>query len=172
MNMSRWYSCAIATLLISAAPVAAFAQHEHEGAHQAHETGGAMVGQLQLDHDKKWPTDASLRSGMANIRTAFEADHAAIHAGKESDAAYATLADRIEQDVNRIVANCRLPPAADAQLHLVVADLLQGVGLMRGGDPAWSRHDGAALVHGALNAYGKYFDDAKWSQALTPTLSH
>jgi len=172
MKMSRWYRCAIATLLVSTAPVAAYAQHEHEGAHQMHEGSGAMVSQLQLDHDQKWPTDESLRSGMANIRTAFEADHPAIHAGKESDAAYAALADRIEQDVNRIVASCRLPPAADAQLHLVVADLLQGVGLMRGGDPARSRHDGAALVHGALNAYGKYFDDPQWSAALTPTLSH
>jgi len=30
---------------------------------------------------------------------------------------------------------------------------------MRGQDPQRTRHDGAALVHGALIAYGKYFDD-------------
>lgn len=53
--------------------------------------------------------------------------------------------------------------AADANLHYVIADLLQGVSLMRGTDPARSRHDGAALVHGALLAYGKYFDDPGWA---------
>ena len=168
MNVSRWCCSAISTVLIAATPLTAVAQHEHEGAHPMHDRGGAMVSQLQLDHDQKWPTDESLRAGMASIRAAFEADHAAIHAGTESDDAYATLAGRIEQDVNKIVATCRLPPAADAQLHLVVADLLQGVGLMRGGDPARSRHDGAALVHGALVGYGKYFNDPA---ALTPALS-
>jgi hypothetical protein len=34
---------------------------------------------------------------------------------------------------------------------------------MRGQDPARTRHDGAALVHGALIAYGKYFDDPGWT---------
>jgi hypothetical protein len=164
MKISRWYGFAIAALLISALPPGAMAQPAHEGAHATHGGAGAMVDNLQLDEGKKWATDASLRSGMANIRAAFDADHPAIHAGQESNAAYAALAGRIEQEVNRIVASCRLPPAADAQLHLVVADLMQGVGLMRGADPAKSRHDGAARVHGALNAYGKYFDDPEWAQ--------
>jgi hypothetical protein len=99
---------------------------------------------------------------MAAIRAAFDADHPAIHAGRQSDAQYEALAGRIEQSVNSIVANCKLPAAADAQLHYVVGDLLQGVALMRGGDPARSRHDGAARVHGALLAYGRYFDDPTW----------
>ncbi len=140
----------------------ALAQQEHQ--HQ-HGQATAAVGQLQLDAGRKWPTDASLRSGMAQIRTAFDADHPAIHAGKESDAQYEALAARIESQVNDIVKNCKLPPAADANLHYVIADLLQGVSLMRGQDPAHTRHDGAALVHGALIAYGKYFDDPGWTAA-------
>jgi len=58
-----------------------------------------------------------------------------------------------------MVKNCHLPTAADENLHFIIADLLQGVSLMRGTDPERSRHDGAALVHGALNAYGKSFRD-------------
>ncbi len=50
---------------------------------------------------------------------------------RKSDAQYDALASRIEARVNFIVANCRLPPAADANLHYVIADLLQGVNLMR-----------------------------------------
>jgi hypothetical protein len=99
---------------------------------------------------------------MAAINAAFAADHPAIHAGHETDAQYDALAGRIEAQIESIVANCKLPPAADASLHLVIADLMQGVSVMRGGDPERTRHDGAALVHGALEAYGTYFDDPGW----------
>jgi hypothetical protein len=55
-------------------------------------------------------------------------------------------------------------PAADANLHYVIADLLRGAGLMRGQDPERSPNDGAALVHGALGAYGRYFDDPSFAR--------
>lgn len=140
---------------------AASARSQHEPGHE-HDASAAAVAQLQLDGGKRWPTDASLRQGMAGIHAAFQADHAAIHAGTATHAQYDALAGRIESQVTSIVANCKLPPAADANLHFVVADLLQGVGLMRGQDPARTRHDGAALVHGALRAYGQFFDDPDW----------
>jgi len=141
-----------------AAPMAmAMAEPEH-GHEHSHDHAQAAVGQLKLDDGRKWATDAPLRTGMAAIQSAFEAEHAAIHAGTATDAQYESLAGRIEAEVNSIVANCRLPPAADTNLHYVIADLLQGVRLMRGGDPARTRHDGAALVHGALRAYDEYFD--------------
>jgi hypothetical protein len=149
----------VATLAACLFAVTAAAQTQHEHMHQS---SAAAIAQLQLDQGKKWPTDPSLRSGMAAIQAAFDADHPAIHAGKETDAQYAALAGRIEAQVQGIVANCQLPPAADANLHYVIADLLQGVSLMRGEDPQRSRHDGAALVHGALRAYPKYFDDQGW----------
>jgi len=143
--------------LASVLPAVAQTAHEHE-----HQHAGAAVANLQLDAGHKWVTDASLRSGMAAIRSAFDADHPAIHAGKETDAQYEALAARIESQVNDIVKTCNLPAAADANLHLVIAALLQGASLMRGKDPARTRHDGAALVHGALIAYGKYFEDPAW----------
>ena len=146
--------------LLAATPSVVLAQHEHQ--QQETHGSGSAVAQLQLKDGQKWQTDAPLRLGMANIRAAFDADHPAIHAGKQTDDQYAALATRIDQQVKSIVANCRLPADADANLHLVVADLLQGVSLMRGEDTARSRHDGAALVHGALKAYGQYFDDPAW----------
>lgn len=147
-------------VLLAAFATGAPAQQEHQHQHQhMHAMGKGAVAQLQLDAGKKWPTDPSLRQGMANIRAAFDADHPAIHAGTETHAQYEALATRIEKEVNSIVANCKLPGAADAQLHFVIADLLQGVSLMRGQDAERSRHDGAALVHGAVNGYAKFFDD-------------
>jgi hypothetical protein len=159
MHLPRSMVRLVAMLAACFFALTAAAQAEHEHMHQS---SAAAIAQLQLDQGKKWPTDPSLRSGMAAIQAAFDADHPAIHAGQETDAQYAALAGKIEAQVQGIVANCKLPPAADANLHYVIADLLQGVSLMRGEDPKRSRHDGAALVHGALTAYPKYFDDPGW----------
>jgi hypothetical protein len=148
--------------LLAAFATGASAQQEHQ---HMHAMGKGAVAQLQLDAGKKWPTDLSLRQGMASIRAAFDADHPAIHAGTETPAQYEALAARVEKEVNSIVANCKLPAAADAQLHFVIADLLQGVALMRGQDAERSRHDGAAMVHGALNGYAKFFDDPSLAPA-------
>jgi hypothetical protein len=156
MTIRDFAFCACLIGLIALAP-SARAQHEHD---HARGTATAAVARLQLDGDRKWPTDPPLRNGMAAIHAAFETDHPAIHAGEETNAQYEALASRIESQVNTIVANCKLPPAADANLHYIVADLLQGVSLMRGQDPKRTRHDGAALVHGALRGYGQYFDDS------------
>lgn len=171
MSKFRFPLAIAGSVLLGVASFAAPAQPAHEHEH-AHATGTALVGKLELNAGKPWPTDAPLRSGMAAIRAAFDTDHPAIHEGRESDAQYEALAGRIEREVNSIVANCKLPAEADAQLHYVVGDLLQGVALMRGGDPEKSRHDGAARVHGALLAYGKYFDDPGWSKKAEPGTSH
>lgn len=165
---------ALLTLLALSAPLAVLAQDvDHSKHSEGHgPAASALVSRLELNQGKRWPTDASLREGMAAIRVAFDADHERIHAGKQTDAQYDALAARIDEQVQGIVAHCKLPPDADAQLHYIVGDLLQGVGLMRGSDPALSRHDGAARVHGALRAYGKYFDDPTWPPEATPHARH
>jgi hypothetical protein len=160
-NRAARLACLLGTGMLGLAnglPAAAQTAHEHE-----HQHANAAVTHLQLDAGRKWATDAPLRSSMAAIRGAFDADHAAIHAHRETDVEYEALAARIESQVNDIVRNCKLPPEADANLHHLIADLSQGAALMRGQDPARTRHDGAALVHGALIAYGKYFDDPEWT---------
>ena len=171
--MTRLTTVSVALLLVAASacvPAAnAASQPEHE---HAHDTGAALVSKLELDQGKPWPTDAALREGMAAIRNAFDADHGRIHAGEQTDAQYDALAARIETQVGGIVAACKLPAAADTQLHYVVGDLLQGVALMHGQDPAQSRHAGAARVHGALLAYPEYFDDPAWRSGSDPAPGH
>jgi hypothetical protein len=151
----------VAALATLATTTTVRAQHEHQQGHE-HDAASAAVASLKLDGNRKWPTDASLRAGMAGIHAAFEADHPAIHAGTETNEQYVALATKIESQVNSIVAHCKLPAEADANLHYVIADLLQGVSLMRGEVPERSRHDGAARVHGALRAYPQFFDDPEW----------
>ncbi|WP_146208980.1 hypothetical protein [Azospirillum sp. TSO22-1] len=113
---------------------------------------------LTLDHGRKWPTDESLRTGMSGIRTAMAAALEPIHKNTLPAARYGELAAAIETQVERIVKNCKLPDAADAQLHIVLAQIHEGVEGMKGAE----RQAGAVKVVTALDAYGKHFDDTGW----------
>ncbi|HZP87932.1 MAG TPA: hypothetical protein VFB54_14040 [Burkholderiales bacterium] len=131
----------------------ALGQHQHESA------GG--VHPLQLDNGKKWATDAPLRQGMTAVREAVAAEHQAIHANKASPEQYKALAAKIDEQIAYIVANCKLNPKADAQLHVILTDIIGGSDLMKAGDQAEGRK-GAIMVIGALQKYPKYFDHPGW----------
>jgi hypothetical protein len=149
MLMKPYLFTALTVLSLAAVPAFA-ANNAHEHGHEAH---GAT---LQLNAGKKWETDAPLRKAMGEIRQSMASSLHAIHENKFSAQAYGGLAKKVEGAVGAIVANCKLPPAADAQLHIVVADLLAGAEQMAG---KAKRMDGAVKVIGALDNYGKYFDD-------------
>ena len=144
---------ALTLLCLSAAAPAFAAEDAHKHGHEAQ---GSM---LQLNAGKKWETDAALRKSMGEIRHTMASSLHAIHDNTLPAKAYDGLAQKVEGAVGEIIANCKLPPAADAQLHIVVADLLAGAEQMAGKDKEAGRMDGAVKVVGALDNYGKYFDD-------------
>lgn len=86
---------------------------------------------------------------MENIRAAMAAK------GK-----YAAKAERVNAEVAYIVQNCKLPEDADAQLHLVIGELMAGADQMKGEHAG----EGAARVAKALNAYGEFFDHPGWKR--------
>lgn len=114
---------------------------------------------LQLDHGKKWAIDAPLAQAMANIRNDLAARLEDIHADRLPAAGYQALAKRVNGEVAYMVEHCRLSPEADAQLHLVVADLLEGASAMENADGHHQPRAGAVTVIGALDHYARYFDD-------------
>jgi hypothetical protein len=126
-------------------------------AHAAH--GHDSTESLRLNDGKKWATDAALRKAMANIRRAMAASLNDIHANRFSADRYISLSRKIEAEVGHIIRNCKLEAQADAQSHLIVADLLAGSELMAGKTKDSSRESGAIKVIGALKNYGDYFDD-------------
>jgi hypothetical protein len=142
--MIRKTALALTVALAFGTPLA-FGQAGHDHGHAAGEA------KLVLNQGKKWPTDAPLRQGMENIR-------AALGAGMK----YAALAGKVNAEVAGIVQNCKLEPEADAQLHLVIADILAGVEAMEGKVPGESRRAGAEKIGRALQAYGEHFDHAGW----------
>lgn len=145
-------AAAVLALALAGAPQA-LAAESHAHGHDGH---GQPA--LQLDHGKKWGTDAALRQGMGRIRAAIEARHEGIHANALGAAEYRALGQAIEKQVAYIVANCKLPPEADANLHIVVAELVAAADALQGKGGAKPR-EGALRAVAALNDYGRFFDD-------------
>lgn len=135
--------------LTAVTTMAAPANNEHE-----HDGHGSM--ELRLDNGSKWAVDAPLSRAMNNIGSAMHKEIGAIHSGELAEEKYAALAKKINNEVNYMVENCKLEPEADAQLHLVIAELMEGSTAME--NKANARY-GAVKVMGAIESYVTYFDD-------------
>ena len=142
----------LAASLGAGVPALAADSHSHDSQSQA------APHKLSLDHGKKWATDEPLRRGMGEIRAALAAKHTGIHKGTLTPAEYKALGETVEKKVGDIVANCKLAPEADAQLHVVVAELVAASDAMQGKEPQAKPSKGAVKAVHALNEYGKYFD--------------
>lgn len=125
-----------------------------------HHEHGASAPTLQLNAGKKWETDGALRQAMGNIHQTMAASLHEIHENRLPAKGYDMLAQKVQREVGSIIANCKLEPKADAQLHLIVAELLEGAEQMAGKMTKAKRQTGAVKVIGALEKYGTYFDDA------------
>jgi hypothetical protein len=148
----------LALVLLAGGGIAFYHLHGHGHSHEAGSHGagthGAAAG-LQLNAGQKWATDQPLREGMERIRGLVTA---ATAAGSPSD--MQALANGIQQQVDYLIANCKLPPAADETLHVMIADLLEGADLVTKTNDATS---GIAAMRKALETYPMYFDHAGWS---------
>ncbi|MFA7428662.1 MAG: hypothetical protein WCZ23_00740 [Rhodospirillaceae bacterium] len=133
-------------------PVHAAETHKHSG-----QVSG--LSDLTLNHGAKWQTDAPLRKGMNGILHDLTAVLPDIHEGKLSEAGYGALAEKINGHLEYMFVNCKLPPAADEQLHLVLAEAMNGAETMEAGP---DRMAGAVGIVQALDAYGTHFDHPGW----------
>ena len=122
---------------------------------------GTAVQELRLDQGERWPTDQPLRQGMSDIRAAMVAAFPRIHMGQFTSAQYGALAAKIQDRVDHVVGNCRLPEEADAQLHIVLVDIVEGTEAMRSGP---DRLGGAMRIIQAIEAYGLHFDHPDWGK--------
>jgi len=133
-------------------------------AEASHDHGGAAAS-LHLNQGQKWATDAPLRQGMAHIGDAMDGAMRDIHEGTLTASQYAALAKNLQGEVEFIVGNCKLDAQADAQLHLVIADIASGVEAMQDKQEQSKRRDGAGKVTAALENYATYFSHPGWKAA-------
>ncbi len=154
--MKRNILAALAIIFLAAATPALAANNAAHDQGHAHSEAPAT---LELNAGKKWETDAALRKAMGDIRQAMAAALHTIHENRLSAKGYGTLAGKVEAAVNAMITQCKLGTKADAQLHIIIADLLAGAEQMAGKVKPVKRMDGAVKTIGALDNYGKYFDD-------------
>ena len=126
-----------------------------------HQHGAVAPTKLTLDHGRKWETDEPLRTNMTAIRAALTASSEGIHTGTLTAADYRALGATVEARVATIVAECKLEPAADASLHVVMAELIAGADAMQGKSTT-KPAAGAVQTVQAVNRYGQYFDHPGW----------
>lgn len=149
MNALKLFAGALPALVLAVAmPALAADPHDHGSAQSAAHA-------ISLDQGRKWATDAPLREGMSAIREALARQHP--ESGKASGADYEALAATIEKNVASIVANCKLPPEADRNLHFVVADLVAATDELRGKTAGVAPAEGVHKAVQAVNVYGRYF---------------
>lgn len=130
---------------------------EHDREHHAAHSGAEL--DLARPESGRWASDESLRQGMSELRSAFEPHHAAYKAGNFDADQAAELANTVEENVNFMFANCRLPADADAELHKLLAAALGAAQSLRESDDL---HEGLHQLHQVLKAYPEYFDHAGW----------
>lgn len=133
-----------------------------------HDHGTAAPQSIELNAGKKWATDDALRQGMGAIRALAEGALPAAHTGKITPAGYDALANDINAQISFIVGSCKLDPKADAQLHVIIAELADGIETMQGKQAGQSRAMGVVKVSNTLNTYGKYFDHKGWRTIRLP----
>jgi len=159
-----WLAAAglLVLLTVNASAVVAGNPADQGPAEQAHDHDHAGTAGLELSLDEmgtKWPTDESLRAGMASIGDAFSRHLAAFRQGRMSASAQEELALHVDGEVQRMFRQCRLPPLADTQLHKLLARTLTAAQAL-----AEQRADvGMPGLHRVLIDYGKFFDDPNWS---------
>lgn len=139
----------VAAAFATAASPALAHQHEHATAPAKAEV------EAQAAPAKRFATDATLREEMKGIRASVEGlghyEHGHIGPPQAIE-----LASAIEGHVRTIVANCKLPPDADAALHAIVVPMVQHAGALKK-DPT----DLAPIagLRDALAAYDRQFQD-------------
>jgi hypothetical protein len=122
--------------------------------HGVHTAAAPAAGQ-------RWSTDDALRQAMERIRAALEPALGRAHAGDATPDEYRAVAAQVETQVAFMIENCKLPPDADAALHVTIGQMLEGADAMKGGANAKPRQ-GAIKLAAALDRYGREFDHPGW----------
>jgi len=143
----------ILSLALGATSAAYAAEPASHAGHQASELA------LHLNAGAKWQGDDNMIGGMNAIRASIGPLVPAIHAKTLATDQYKRLATDIQEQVDFMVANCKLTPEADEQFHMVLVQVLDGASVMDAGP---DREAGAVRIVTALNSYGEYFAHPGW----------
>ncbi|MFV0456397.1 MAG: DnrO protein [Pseudomonas sp.] len=128
---------------------------EHSHGHHAH---GEQTS-ISAPDGQRWATDASLREGMSRIQDAVQQTLPDAPQAPLDAAEAARLQQATHDAIAYMVDHCDLPADADAALHLLLAELIEGANAL-----SQTERQEAGLEHivTALQRYAKTFDEPLW----------
>lgn len=135
-------------------------QAEEKKSEHSHEHSEQSAG-IMLDEGKKWETDAPLRKGMNSIHQAVEKAEKAFESKTLTKEEGEVLASHVNKQLMFMVENCELQPKADASLHVIIGEMMMGIGAM---SKAPDAEGGFPRIHKALKQYPKFFDHPDWEK--------
>lgn len=144
-------SILLLTGLVHAAPLQTEQAHHHHGDED-------VLTMLVLNDGAKWPVDTVLSEAMLRLRAQLLTHLDDIHHKRFTASQYQQFSQMLQQEVNHIVANCKLTPEADAQFHLVLAAMMQSQQAMAASELTTQRQGAVKLLR-ALQRYSEYFND-------------
>lgn len=117
-----------------------------------------------LRQGEKWETDDVLRKGMDNIRIAITASQSDILKEKFRASEYVRLSQAVDKNITYITKNFKLKADVNRAFYIVVlADMTDGVKLMRSSNEVEAQRLGALGVLQSLRNYGLYFQHPNWN---------
>jgi len=128
---------------------------EHSHSQHAH---GEQVS-ISAPDGQRWATDPSLREGMSRIQDAVQQALPSAPQAPLGAAEAAQLRDTSNDAIAYMVDNCELPAEADAALHLLLAELIEGANAL---SQAERREAGLEHIVTALQHYAATFDEPLW----------
>jgi len=117
---------------------------------------------MELNHGQKWETDAALRQGMGALHQIVATGLDGVHANALTVDVYKKMSGEIMNQFTYVVENCELEPEADAQLHILLGNIIQGVEVIEGKVAGEQPEEGLLKMAQALNGYGSYFNHPDW----------
>ncbi len=127
---------------------------------EEHDHGDLAGVEMQLNAGQKWQTDAPLRQAMGEIGQMMNTALDDIHNNQLDAEGYDAIAEEVNQQVGYMIENCQLEPQADAQLHIVIARLVDSAQHIEKHSEIEEKRKGAVELIGALDSYDTYFSDA------------
>src|SRR5690554_7682659 len=127
-----------------------------------HSHGHEVHGTMELNQGRSWETDAALRQGMGALHQIVSTGLERAHANALKADEYKKMSGEIMTQFTYIVENCDLEPEADAQLHILLGNIVQGVEIIEGKVSGKQAEDGLISMAQALNSYGSHFDHPSW----------
>jgi hypothetical protein len=125
--------------------------------------GHAVHGTMELKQGQKWETDAPLRQGMSALHEIVSTSLTGAHANTLTPNDYQKISKDVMTQFTYVVENCKLEPEADAQLHILLGNIVQGVEVIEGNVSGEEPEAGLKKLAQALNEYGSHFNHPNWA---------